>query len=79
MRAYRWELAPGQSSPQHTHERPYLIVSATPMDLQMAGPDGQSNGHAVKAGDMHWVDEKVTHSLTNGGGEKGVIVEIELK
>jgi quercetin dioxygenase-like cupin family protein len=79
MRAYRWELAPGQSSAQHTHERPYLVVATMPMDLQMTGSDGQSNSHAVKAGDLHWVDQTVTHSLTNKGNEKGVIVEVELQ
>lgn len=79
MRAYRYELAPGASSPQHTHERPYMIVSATPMALKMAPPDGQSSAHPVKAGDLHWVDQKVTHTLTNQGTEKGVIIEVELK
>jgi quercetin dioxygenase-like cupin family protein len=79
MRAYRYELAPGASSPQHTHERPYLIVSATPMDLKMTAPDGQASAHPVKPGDLHWVDQKVTHTLTNQSSEKGVIIEVELK
>jgi quercetin dioxygenase-like cupin family protein len=79
MRAYRYELAPGASSPQHTHERPYLIVSATAMELRMTAPDGQASTHPVKAGDLHWVDQEVTHTLTNAGKETGVIVEVELK
>ncbi len=79
MRAYRWELGPGVSSTQHTHERPYMIVAATPMELKMAAPDGQEMAHPVKAGDIHWVDQKVTHTLTNIGAEKGIIVEVELK
>lgn len=79
MRVYRYELAPGASSPQHTHERPYMIVAATPMELKMTAPDGQASAHPVKAGDLHWVDQKVTHTLTNQGSEKGVIVEVELK
>lgn len=79
MRAYGYELAAGESSTQHTHVRPYLIVAATPMELKMTAPDGQSQEHPVKTGDLHWIDQKVTHTLTNNGKEKGVIVEIEMK
>jgi quercetin dioxygenase-like cupin family protein len=78
-RAYRWALAPGASTPRHTHERPYLIVAATPMRLSMTSPDGASMQHPVKAGDLHWIDGRVTHVLTNAGTEPGVIVEVELK
>lgn len=79
MRGYRYELAPGASTAPHTHARPYVIVAATDMDLRMTGPDGASMDHSVKAGDLHWVDSRVTHVLTNRGTRKGVLVEIELK
>ena len=78
-RVYRWNLAPGESSVQHAHARPYLIVASVAMQLKMTSPDGRSLSEAVKAGDFHWVDSKVTHSLTNEGTEPGEIVEIELK
>jgi len=78
-RVYNWVLAPGASSAQHTHERPYLIISVTPMQLKMTGADGKSSAHEVKAGDFHWVDSKVTHTLANGGANEGQIVELELK
>jgi beta-alanine degradation protein BauB len=78
-RVYKWVLAPGASTPMHTHERPYLILAVTPMQLKMRGPDGASMTHEVKAGDFHWVDTEVTHSLTNAGTTEGEIVEIELK
>jgi len=78
-RAYRWSLAPGAKTPQHTHHRPYLIVAVTPMKLKMAAPDGQSVTHDVKAGDFHWVDVEVTHVLSNDGTAAGEIVEFELK
>jgi quercetin dioxygenase-like cupin family protein len=78
-RIYQWTLAPGASSAMHTHERPYLIVSATPLVLKMTDPEGKSFTHEVKAGDFHWVDAKVTHSLANEGTTVGQIVEIELK
>jgi quercetin dioxygenase-like cupin family protein len=78
-RIYKWVLAPGATSPMHTHTRPYLIIAATPMPLKMTAPDGQSFAHEVKSGDFHWVDAKVTHSLTNEGATEAQIVEIELK
>ena len=78
-RAYRWELAPGAKSPEHTHYRPYLIVAATPMQLKMTAPDGQSRAETVTPGDFHWVDAPVTHVLANEGSTPGTIVEFELK
>jgi quercetin dioxygenase-like cupin family protein len=78
-RVYKWTLAPGAMSAMHTHQRPYLIISATPLMLKMTDPEGKSFTHEVKAGDIHWVDAKVTHALTNEGTTAGTIVEIELK
>ncbi len=77
--AYKWTLAPGATSTMHTHERPYLIIAATPLVLKMTDPEGKSFTHEVKAGDVHWVDAKVTHSLANESTTVGQIVEIELK
>jgi quercetin dioxygenase-like cupin family protein len=79
MRAYRWVLAPGSTSTMHTHTRPYLIVAVTPMQLKMTAPDGQSLSEEVKAGDFHWVNVPVTHSLGNTGATEGQILEFELK
>jgi quercetin dioxygenase-like cupin family protein len=78
-RVYQWTLAPGATSPMHTHTRPYLIVAATKMPLEMTSADGQSSAHEVQVGDFHWVESNVTHSLTNEGTREGQIVEIELK
>jgi quercetin dioxygenase-like cupin family protein len=79
MRVYRYELAPGAQSGSHTHARPYLLVAATPMNLRMTAPDGAAMAHAVKTGDLHWVEAPVTHTLVNDGPETGVLVEFELK
>jgi len=78
-RLYQWKLAPGTTSAMHTHERPYLIIAVDRMPLKMTAPDGQSGSHEIQAGDFHWVDSKVTHSLTNEGTTEGEIVEVELK
>jgi quercetin dioxygenase-like cupin family protein len=78
-RVYNWVLAPGATSAMHTHKRPYLIVAATPVNLKMTAPDGQSFSEKVNPGDFHWVDSTVTHSLSDEGTVEGQIVEIELK
>jgi quercetin dioxygenase-like cupin family protein len=78
-RVYKWVVAPGAASAMHTHVRPYLIVAATDFNLKMTGPDGQSFTHTLKAGDFHWVDDKVTHALGNAGETEGQMVEIEMK
>ncbi len=79
MRVYRYDLEPGAGSAQHTHARPYLLVASTDMNLRMTSPEGGSMAHPVKAGDFHWVQASVTHTLINEGREKGVLVEFELK
>jgi quercetin dioxygenase-like cupin family protein len=78
-RVYNWILAPGATSPMHTHMRPYVIVSVTALNLKMASPDGQSATHEVGAGDFRYVDSKITHNLTNAGTTAGQIIEVELK
>ena len=78
-RAYSWNLAPGQTTPMHTHERPYIILAVTAFPLKMALPDGQTMSHELKPGDFHWVTSKVTHTLANEGKVPAQIVEIELK
>jgi quercetin dioxygenase-like cupin family protein len=78
-RLYKWILAPGAATPMHTHERPYLILAVTPLQLKMTGPDGNSFTHEVNPGDFRWVDARVTHTLANDGITEGQIVEVELK
>jgi quercetin dioxygenase-like cupin family protein len=79
QRVYRWELKPGESSAEHTHQRPYLIIAATNMKLTMSSPDGKTMTHQITAGDVHWVDSRVMHQLGNAGSEPGILVEVELK
>lgn len=79
MRAYRHELAPGESKAAHVHARPFLFVAATDTDLQVTSPDGVSTRRDYKAGDMQWVDSGETHVLTNVGTAKAIVVELELK
>jgi quercetin dioxygenase-like cupin family protein len=79
MRVYRYELGPGVETARHTHARPYVILVATDADLRMTSPEGASMEHAVKAGDIHWAESPVTHTLANRGSDTAILVEIELK
>ncbi len=79
MRVYRYEIAPGASTPQHAHTRPYLLIAATDADLRMTAPDGRTMDHEIEAGDMHWVDTPVTHAFTNRGRKTAILVEFEIK
>ena len=78
-RVYNWLLAPGATSPMHTHMRPYIIISVTYLNLKMTSPDGQSASHEVSPGDFRYVDAKITHNLANIGAVPGQIIEVELK
>ena len=78
-RVYNWVLAPGATSPMHTHMRPYIIISVTYLNLKMTSPDGQSASHEVSPGDFRYVDAKITHNLANIGPSPGQIIEVELK
>ena len=78
-RVYRWVLEAGKASGMHTHVRPYLILCVTGFPLKMTGADGKTMEHVVKAGEFHWVEGQVTHSLENAGTGAGEVVEIELK
>jgi len=81
-RIYNWVLAPGATTPMHTHHRPYIIVSIDALNLQMTSPDGQSASRAVDAGSFRYVDAllaPMTHNLSNIGTTPGQIVEVELK
>jgi len=78
-RVYNWVLAPGATSPMHTHMRPYVIVSITDMNLKMSSPDGQTATHEVGVADFRYVDAKITHNLSNVGATPGQIIEVELK
>ena len=49
------------------------------MQLKITAPDGKSFAYEIKPGEFHWVDSKVTHTLTNEGPAEGQIIEIELK
>ena len=79
VRVYKWDIAAGKATPMHSHTRPYLIVAVAPMQPKMTAPDGQAREETVKAGDFHWVNVPVTHSLANESAVEGQIVEFELK
>jgi quercetin dioxygenase-like cupin family protein len=79
MRVYRYDIEPGMTAAQHTHARPFVLVAVTDLGPGTISPAGTNARRLVKAGDIEWIDSKVTHSFTNRGTEKAIIVEFELK
>ncbi|MBL8986460.1 MAG: hypothetical protein JNJ80_09320 [Gemmatimonadetes bacterium] len=75
MRVYRYDLEAGAGTAEHVHTRPFLLVAVTPLTLTVAGASREQ----FKPGDMRWMERPVTHVLTNGGGARGIVVEIEFK
>lgn len=79
MRVYRYDIAPGMTTAQHTHARPFVLVAVTDIGPGTISPVGSVARRLAKAGDIQWIDSSVTHSFTNRGREKAIIVEFELK
>jgi len=79
MRVYRYDPAPGITTVQHTHARPFVFVAVTDVDLETISPNGSSTKRIVKAGDFQWINSNITHSLANRGAVPAIIVEFELK
>lgn len=79
MRVYRYDVAPGASTSQHAHHRPYLLVAATDVILRATSAGGTSSTRRMRAGDMQWVDSATTHAFTNAGTSPAILVEFELK
>jgi quercetin dioxygenase-like cupin family protein len=79
MRMYRYELPPGESTPRHSHTRPFLLVAATNADLDVTATAGSTEHLSMKPGDLQWVESTVTHAFVNRGKERAILVEFELK
>jgi uncharacterized cupin superfamily protein len=79
LRAWRYELPPGVSTPQHTHVRPCLLVAVTAGELHTTPAGGSPVVRGIAAGSMEWFGEAATHTLTNAAAEPAVLVEIELR
>lgn len=79
LRVYRFELDPGASGTQHTHLRPYVVVAATDMTLRTASAEKPEDTQTLAAGNIHWAEPGVTHTLTNSGTSRAILVEVELK
>jgi quercetin dioxygenase-like cupin family protein len=79
MRVYRYDIGPGITTPQHVHARPFVFAAVTDVDLETISSNGSISRRLVKAGDIQWIDARVTHSFANRGTAKAILVEFELK
>jgi quercetin dioxygenase-like cupin family protein len=80
VRIYRVTLAPGESTPMHTHPVAGLALTLSParIAIQTKGGKGVQRLN-VAAGDVRWRPDPVTHSIRNIGKTRFEAVDIELK
>jgi hypothetical protein len=67
VRVWDLRLAPGETSPLHTHEHPYIFVVIEPATVRTRFADGSESIDDDAAGAAVWVgvDDRRTHTLTN--------------
>src|ERR1044072_5206673 len=80
VRVYRVTLAPGESTPMHTHLFAGLALTLSParIAIQTKGSKRVQRIN-VRAGEVRWRPEPVTHSIKNIGKTRFEGVDIELK
>lgn len=81
VRVWHLELAPGDSSPLHTHANPYLFVVIEPARVLTKFRDGTTSDDIDHAGEAVFVthdDDTRTHTLSNIDDKRYVNRVIEL-
>jgi len=61
------QLQPGGVIPKHHHATPHLLVAVTDLELKSENADGKTATFQAKAGEIRWVKEGDTHTVTNTG------------
>jgi quercetin dioxygenase-like cupin family protein len=79
VRALRRILAPGESTPMHTHEARGAGVPVTSGRLEISTPEGAARSVELKVGGVQWIEPGTTHGLKDVGDAPVEIVDIELR
>ena len=80
VRAFRVSLAPGESTPVHTHPLPGLSIAITGGELEIStAGKARPDRLTLLATDVRWRAGAVTHSVKNIGKTPYEGVDIELK
>jgi quercetin dioxygenase-like cupin family protein len=77
LRVYEYRLPPGQREVMHSH-LPGVVIALSDATLKITLPDGSTNTHTAKTGDVAWRDS-VTHALENTGSTDARAYAVELK
>ncbi|MBZ5536686.1 MAG: hypothetical protein LAO31_12080 [Acidobacteriia bacterium] len=79
IRVTRTILRPGESTGQHSHKRPDVVIvirGGTLLDRM----EGQGmEGRSLRAGSFVWRERTVTHSISNTGRRVIELIDIEIK
>ena len=76
FRAYRFSLAPGESTARHRHTTPAVLVATTDGRAVAAGP---MTWELNEAGRWAWFDAGVPHDIRNAGDARIELVEVEVR
>ena len=80
VRVYRLSLAPGESTPTHTHPLPGLAVMITSGEIEITTAGKPTPDHlTVPVGDVRWRPTATTHAIKNIGKARFEAVDIEFK
>ncbi len=78
VRVVEYRLKPGQREPMHTHLAGVAYVIG-PAKLRTTFADGASVDGTLGAGDVHWREQNVVHSVENIGNTEAHALIVELK
>lgn len=78
VRVVEYQIKPGQHEPLHSHPASvaYVISGGT---LRTTDANGKANIGTLRAGDVHWRDGNVVHSVENVGDTELRALIVELK
>jgi quercetin dioxygenase-like cupin family protein len=78
FRSYRFTLDPGESTGQHRHSSPVLVVQVTEGGYEIV-EQGKTATKGDEAGSWSWLEAGLEHQLHNQGQSKIEIVEVEVR
>lgn len=79
VRVTRFEFEPGAETGWHVHGMDYVITAVSDCHMHLETPGGETRDVLVKSGDAYARQIGVEHNVINGGTERMIFIETELK
>jgi len=78
IRVTTWTFRLGERTGEHVHQLPYVVVPLTSGTLVIQSDDAKASSDLAPGG-CYFREAGVAHDVVNGGAEKLVFGEIEIK